>query len=61
MKLMFSAKIESSAYNAQNITDLFIYLFIYLLLNRTQGTSKKNTNTDTKKYCMLKILCSHLS
>ena len=29
MKLMFSAKIESSAYNAQNITDLFIYLFIY--------------------------------
>jgi len=24
-------------------------VIIYLLLNRTQGTSKKDTNTDTKK------------
>jgi len=26
-----------------------ISVYIYLLLNRTQGTSKKNTNTDTQK------------
>jgi len=30
-------------------TTRYIQSIIYLLLNRTQGTGKKNTNTDTKK------------
>jgi len=35
--------------NIMNPEYFMLWAIIYLLLNHTQGTSKKNANTDTKK------------